>query len=451
MVTYAVLVGIIAAIAAWGFHLLIGFVHNLLFLGSFSSLYDSNLHVSVNPWGWGIIFVPVLGAVFVAWLVKNFAPEAKGHGVPEVMQAIHNKEGLIRPRVAIVKSLASAISIGTGASVGREGPIVQVGSAFGSMLGQIFPMNAENRSLLVAAGAGAGIAATFNVPLGGLIFAMELLMRRITVHSMLIVSTATVTATFIGRAIIGQYPSFNFPDLQTSLPEMVSLQTMLLLVALAVIGGLISAGFIRALYWAEDKFDELHDSYYLKHILGMFCVGIMLYLMIEFTGKYYVQGTGDATLADILTHVLSDTKFLLLLCVLKLLSTCLSLGSGASGGVFSPSLFMGATLGAAFACITDWSIANPTAEILLFAAAGMVAMVAGTTGAILTAVVILLEMTAAYGLILPLMIVSAVAAVTRHWFVAETIYTMKLTRRGDIVPQGLQSIVENANNKRKED
>lgn len=184
------------------------------------------------------------------------------------MQVIHNKYGLIRARVALVKSLASAISIGTGA----------------------------------------GIAATLNVPLGGL----------------------------------------------------------------------APAGFIKALYWSEDKFDDLHDSYYLRHILGMFCVGVMLYLMIELTGKYYIQGTGDATLADILTRALSDTWFLLLLCVLKVISTCLSLGSGASVGVFSPSLFIGATLGAAFSCVTEWDVASPNTEILLFAAAGIVAMVAGT-------------------------------------------------------------------------
>ncbi len=185
MMVLAFATGVIAGVGAWGFRMLIGLVHNVLFLGEAVFTYDANVHTPASPWGWAVVFVPVVGAVVVAWLVKNFAPEAKGHGVPEVMDAIYYNEGRIRPRVAIIKSLASAISIGSGGSVGREGPIVQIGSAFGSTLGQIIPMRTQDRVTLIAAGAGAGIAATFNAPLGGVVFAIELLLVSTTARNLL--------------------------------------------------------------------------------------------------------------------------------------------------------------------------------------------------------------------------------------------------------------------------
>src|SRR5262245_59808923 len=176
MILCALGVGVIAGFGAVVFRAMIGLFHNLLFLRQWSFDYDANIHTPPSPWGAGIILVPVLGAVAVAFLVKTFAPEAKGHGVPEVMDAIYHKEGRIRPIVALVKSLASAISIGSGGSVGREGPIIQVGAAFGSTLGQVIAMPARLRAVLIAAGAGGGIAATFNTPIGGIAFAVELML-----------------------------------------------------------------------------------------------------------------------------------------------------------------------------------------------------------------------------------------------------------------------------------
>ena len=162
--------------------------------------------------GPAIILVPVIGGIGVTWIVSNFAPEAKGHGVPEVMDAIYYKQGIIRPVVAVVKSIASAIAIGTGAAVGREGPIIQIGSALGSTLGQIIRMQPGQRITLVAAGAGAGIAATFNTPIGGVLFATELMLPEISVNTFLPVAVATGTATFIGRLFFGDQPAFNVPS-----------------------------------------------------------------------------------------------------------------------------------------------------------------------------------------------------------------------------------------------
>src|SRR5208282_3886443 len=148
----------------------------LFFLGRLTVFYDANVHTPPSPWGAFVILVPVIGGMGVVFLVEKFAPEARGHGVPEVMDAIYYKEGRIRPVVAAVKSLASALSIGSGAAVGREGPIIQIGASLGSTIGQIIPLAAWQRITLVAAGAGAGIAATFNTPIGGVMFAVELMM-----------------------------------------------------------------------------------------------------------------------------------------------------------------------------------------------------------------------------------------------------------------------------------
>ncbi len=172
----AIVVGIITGFGAVAFRALIGLIHNIAFLGSFSIEYDASVFTPPSPWGAFIILVPVIGGPIVTFLITNFAPEARGHGVPEVMDAIYYREGVIRPVVALIKSLASALSIGTGAAVGREGPIIQIGAALGSTLGQVIRMAPWQRITLVAAGAGAGIAATFNTPIGGVMFAIELMM-----------------------------------------------------------------------------------------------------------------------------------------------------------------------------------------------------------------------------------------------------------------------------------
>src|SRR5499433_1753849 len=204
-------VGIVTGLGAVVFRDLIGFVHSLLFLGQFTVRYDANAFTPASPWGPFVILVPVVGAVAVTFLVTKFAPEARGHGVPEVMDAIYYRGGVIRPVVAVVKSLASAISIGSGAAVGREGPIIQIGSALGSTLGQLIRMPPEQRITLVAAGAGAGIAATFNTPIGGVMFAVELMMPEVSVRTFLPVAIATGTATFVGRVFFGNQPAFVVP------------------------------------------------------------------------------------------------------------------------------------------------------------------------------------------------------------------------------------------------
>jgi len=261
------------------------------------------------------------------------------------MDAIYYNRGVIRPIVAVAKSLASALSIGSGAAVGREGPIIQIGSAFGSTLGQVIRMSMGQRIILVAAGAGAGIAATFNTPIGGVLFATELMMPEISVNTFLPVAISTGTATFIGRLFFGDRPAFDVPANLATLPtEVKSVAILVLYVVLGALIGVAAAVFVRGLNWFEDLFDKIPGNY-VRHVLGMLLVGLLLYALMRWGGHYYVEGVGYATIQATLTSQLNGAWFLLLLYVCKLLATSLSLGSGASGGIFSPSLFMGATLG----------------------------------------------------------------------------------------------------------
>ncbi len=449
----ALAVGVIAGFGAVVFRAMIGGFHNLLFLGLWSFDYEANVHTPPSPWGTWIILVPALGAIGVAFLVTTFAPEAKGHGVPEVMDAIFRKDGRIRPIVAVIKSLASALSIGSGGSVGREGPIIQVGAAFGSTVGQLVAMPARQRALLIAAGAGAGIAATFNTPIGGIIFAVELMLPFVTSLSLLWVGLSCVTATYIGRMYFGVMPSFNVPSLLLVVPSLslgegsdLALQVLPWFALLGVILGVLAWLLTRGIYWFEDLFDALPGNYYTRHISGMLLVGLIMYGFMAFSERYfgqpnhyYVQGVGYATIMDILRGELTAPDFLLLLVVAKLLVTCLTLGSGASGGVFSPSMFLGAALGGCFGSTLLHVLPDLPMTPAHFAYAGMAGMVGGTTGAVLTGTIMIFEMTRDYTVILPVILTVVLASAVRNWLSPSTIYTLKLLRRGETVPQGLQA------------
>jgi CIC family chloride channel protein len=426
--------GVVTGLGAVVFRDLIGLIHNLLFTGQAVVHYDANIFTAPAPWGSLVILVPVMGAVAVTFLVSNFAPEAKGHGVPEVMDAIYYKSGVIRPVVALVKSLASAIAIGSGSSVGREGPIIQIGSALGSTLGQIIRMPAGQRISLVAAGAGAGIAATFNTPIGGVMFAIELMMPEVSVETFLPVAIATGTATFVGRWFFGDTPAFHVPPLQAMAVDSSALLVLVLFAVLGALSGIAAAGFIRGLHLTEDLFDRI-KSRYLRHMLGMLIVGVLMYLLLRTLGQYYVEGVGYATVQAVLAGQISTFWLLGLLCVCKLLATSLSLGSGSSGGIFSPSLFMGATLGGCFAALLNTAGLPIQLSVPAFAMVGMGAMVGGGTGAVMTAVTMIFEMTLDYSIVMPMIVAVAMSIGVRRMLSRETIYTLKLVRRGRAIPK----------------
>jgi CIC family chloride channel protein len=435
----AVVVGVVTGFGAVGFRDLIGLVHNAVFLGRYAWAYDSSLFTPFNPWGPYVILVPVAGGIVVTFLVSTFAPEAKGHGVPEVMDAIYYKQGLIRPVVAVVKSLASAVAIGTGAAVGREGPIIQIGSALGSTLGQVIRMQAGQRITLVAAGAGAGIAATFNTPIGGVLFATELMLPEISVNTFLPVALATGTATFIGRLFLGSQPAFNVPANLAPIPnDLSALITFLLYAVLGALAGVAAALFIRGLNWLEDGFD-LIPWRYPRHMFGMALVGSGMYGFWLTSGHYYIDGVGYDAIQSILQGQITVPLFLLILFGSKLLATSVSLGSGSSGGIFSPSLFMGAALGAAFASGVQAVYPGAPVSPPAFAMVGMGAMVGGGTGAAMTAVTMIFEMTLDYNIVLPMILAVALALGVRRMLSVENIYTMKLARRGHPIPKALHA------------
>ncbi len=431
----AILVGVIAGFGAVAFRTLIAIIHNGMLLGKFSIFYDANLHTSPSPWGKYVIFVPVLGALGVAFLVKNFAPEAKGHGVPEVMDSIYYDKGKIRPIVAVIKSLASALSIGSGGSIGREGPIIQIGSSFGSTIGQLVKMPAWQRITLIAAGAGGGIAATFNTPIGGVLFAIELMVPEFSVRTFIPIAISTSTATFIGRIFFGVHPSFVIPAFAVPEDQLTNPYVLITYIGLGLIAGVVSALFIKSIYAFEDFFDKMKGNYYTRHAIGMLAEGIIIYILFTQFGHYYVSGVGYSTVQDILMGTLANPWFLLLLAGLKLLSTSLTLGSGASGGIFSPALFMGGALGGMYGSVLHQLFPSFVSNPPAFAVVGMAGMIGGATGAALTGIVMIFEMTRNYNVIIPMIITVAIADGVRRILSKDSIYTKKLTRRGHIIPE----------------
>jgi chloride channel protein, CIC family len=434
----AIGVGAVTGVGAVLFRALIGLIHNVSYFGRLSLIFDANALEPASPWGAGIVLVPVVGGLAVTFLVSKFAPEARGHGVPEVMDAIFYREGKIRPVVAAVKSLASALSIGTGAAVGREGPIIQIGASLGSTLGQLIRMEAWQRITLVAAGAGAGIAATFNTPLGGVMFAVELMMPEVSVRTFLPVALATGMATFIGRFFLGVRPAFDVPSELFLSGTPTSLNSLLLCALLGALCGGAATAFIRGLHVSERLFERVRNPY-LRHSIGMTAVGLMMYAFVLGSGHYRIDGVGYSTIQEILVGGLAAAPFLALLFAGKLTATSISLGSGSSGGIFSPSLFMGATIGGAFGAVTQTLLPLPSITVPAFAMIGMAAMVGGGTGAAMTAIVMIFEMTRDYDIVMPMIIAVAVSIGIRRMLSEENIYTIKLARRKHFIPKAMHA------------
>jgi len=428
-------VGIFTGVGAVVLRSLIGLIHNAMFNGVFKIAYDANILEGPSRWGNWVILSPVLGGLVVVYLVERFAPEAKGHGVPEVMDAIYYKRGEIRGIVAVIKSLASALSIGSGASVGREGPIIQIGSALGSAFSQAIGLSTGQKITLLSAGAGAGIAATFNTPLGGVLFAIEILLPEVSNRTFLPVVIATGAATLVGRILIGPNPAFAVPEVFFPSASAFSVEEAIAYVCLGVLCGVASWAFIRLLVVMEDGFPKLPGGIYVQNIIGMTLVGLMMVGCMNAFGHSYVDGVGYGVIQSVLDKSMTATGLLVLLFGLKLLATTVSLGCGASGGIFSPSLFMGATLGAAFASLA--AVVLPHAGLTLPSAAiiGMAAVVGAGTGAVMTGIIMVFEMTRDYAIIVPVIVAVAVAAGVRRALIAETIYTVKLRHRGHHIPK----------------
>ena len=376
----------------------------------------------------GLLAFMILAGLAVGYLVDKWAREAKGHGVPEVMEAIALRGGRIRPRVAAIKVLASSLTIGAGGSAGREGPIVQVGSALGSTLGQVLHFSNERVRTLVACGAAAGIAATFNAPIAGSIFALEVILGRFTVRYFGTVVISSVVASVIGRIFLSDKPAFTVPAYALN-----HVGELLIYSVLGILAGLVAVAFIRALYRVEKFFDTWKFPAPLKAALGMLLTGLVALLLpgrevlgpgLEFIGE---------TIAGDFSHPLG---FLTLLLVLKMLATCFTLGAGNSGGVFAPTLFMGAVLGGMVGTVAQnlWPdmVLHPGA----YAIVGMAATFAGAARGPITAVLIVFEMSNDYRLILPLMLATVISTFLAERIFQESIYTLKLKLKGITLQAG---------------
>jgi chloride channel protein, CIC family len=438
LVLLAFSTGVVAGLGAVFFRGLIAFFHNLLFLGVFSFSYDANVHTPDSPWGPLVILAPVAGAIFVAFVVTKFAPEVKGNGIPEVLDATYFHRGVIRPVVALMKVLASAVSIGSGGSVGREGPIVQIGASFGSTLGQVVKMPDWQRTTLISAGAAGGIAATFNTPIGGIIFALELMADEVSVRTFVPIAIATATATYMGQLFFGTHPSFMIPALQSPYFDPYSPEELFAYAGLGVVMGAVSAVLIKSIYGMEDAFARLKGGYYIRHITGMLAVGVVMYTVKVSLGYYYTEGVGYSTVQDILTGSLNQLYILAALSILKLLSTSLTLGSGGSGGIFSPALYLGATIGGLYGIVLGMLFPGIGISPPAFAVAGMAGAVAGSTGAAVTAIVLVYEMTVDYSVMLPMLVVVTLSYGVRRRLCRDSIYTLKLSRRGHHVPDAMR-------------
>ncbi|MBW1768813.1 MAG: chloride channel protein, partial [Deltaproteobacteria bacterium] len=408
-----------AGFGAVGFRYLITFIQSI-FYGPGDDFIEL---ARSTPWYFRI-WVPALGGLVIGPLVYFLAREAKGHGVPEVMEAVALRSGIIRKRVVFIKSLTSAICIGTGGSVGREGPIVQIGSAIGSTIGQLLRVSADRIRTLVGCGAAAGIAATFNAPIAGTMFAIEVVLGDfgLAIFSPIVISS--VVATAVSRHFLGDTPAFIVPAY-----ELISVWELPLYVILGLFCAVAAVTFTTLLYRSEDIFDHLRFPEYLKAALGGLILGVMGLLFPHILGVGYAAI--DLSLMEGLSLWL---LFVLALC--KILATSITIGSGGSGGIFAPSLFIGAMVGGFFGTVAHQIFPEATASPGAYSIVGMGAVVSGTTHGPLSAILILFEMTGDYKIILPLMIACIISSMASSQLLEESIYTLKLARRGVNIRDG---------------
>lgn len=411
MLLAAIVIGVGAGYGAVGFRSLIAIAGDLAF-GIIAGKLLAPLGIAAT------VVVTTIGGIVVAGIVTAFAAEAKGHGVPEVMEAVALRSGKIRPRVIFVKSFASAICLGFGGSCGREGPIVQIGSTIGSLLGQVGRVPAPIMRTLVACGAAGGISATFNAPIGGVFFAAEVILSEFAPRSFAAIVISSVVAAVIGRAYFGNHPSFTAAAFYLVSPAELGFYAVL-----GVIAAIWAAGFVRLLYAMEDRFEALRIHPIFRAAIGFGLLGLI--------GMWRPQilSVGYGAIDQVLSSHVPLTQAALL-SVLKPLATALTLGSGGSGGVFSPSLFTGAMLGDAFGRFVHGIAPTWTATAAAYGLVGMAAVFSAAAEAPITSIMIVFEMSNDYTIILPLMVSTVIATLLGRRFISGTVYELKLIRRG---------------------
>jgi len=428
MVLVAVAVGLCGAIGAVAFRFLIRLFQAIAFEGidGLERLFDEGMLAEAHDplaaaraleWYWRLL-IPAFGGLIIGPLIYFFAREAKGHGVPEVMAAVALRGGVIRKRIVAVKALASAICIGSGGSVGREGPIVQIASAMGSSIGQMLKVPASQLRVIVACGAAAGISATFNAPIAGALFAAEVIIGNFAVAQLSPIVISSVVATVVSRFFLGNHPAFVVPGY-----ELVSPFELVPYMVVGFAAGFVALAFILTLYASEDAFDRIPIPEYWKAGLGGLIVGGI--------GVFYpnVFGVGYGTITDALNSALPGTLLIVLL-IAKIAATSITLGSGGSGGIFAPALFLGAMTGGFMGTLIHAWFPASTASSGAYALVTMGAVVAAATHAPITAIIMIFELTQTINIIPPLMAACVVSTLVTTFASRDSIYTKKLRRRG---------------------
>ena len=419
---YAVVVGFISGLVAQGVLELIYLFTNVFFAGhwSFKVAYPDQFHL-----GLWVILIPPIGGLAAGLMIHFWEPTLKGHGTPEAMEAVLIGHSVLRRRVGILKPIASALAIGTGGPFGAEGPIIQTGGVFGSILGQVLGLSPYERRVLLAAGAAAGLAATFIAPFAGLLLAVELLLFEFSARSFIPVGMATAAGTAIAVLFRGSAPFFASPAWQLK-----SMGELWLFALLGLLMGVLSVLLIRVMFWVEDLFDRfpLKPVAIWAPTIGAFVMGAIGYCFP------HVLGTGYDTIASILTNHFSSLK-LIEISSAKFWALVFSLGSGTTGGVFAPSLIIGGGFGGAFGVFCHHLWPTLTGNPSSYALAAMGALFAGTARAPFTSIAFMVELSRNSHALLPLVVACFIADLFTRLFSADSIMTGKLHKRGLMVSQ----------------
>lgn len=417
---FAIGLGIVATGIAQGLTRLIGFCTNLFFYQRFSlDFIDPG---QAPNWGLWVIAVPVIGGVIVGLMARYGSKAIRGHGIPEAMEQILTNDSRIPWRIVFLKPISAAIAIGSGGPFGAEGPIIATGGALGSWLGQVLHTTSIERKTLLAAGAAAGMTATFGSPIAAVLLAIELLLFEFRPRSLIPVALASVTASAVRIAIVGIKPAFAMPALMAT-----SGSTIAFYGAMGIIIGIAAVFITKAVYAVEDGFEELPIHWMWWPAIGGLAVGLI--------GYFYPRtlGVGYANIDAILSGDMT-TSFVAIFCTMKFLSWVISLGSGTSGGTLAPLFTIGGGLGTLIGVAGQTFLPGLNIDLKAAALVGMAALFAGASRALLASVVFAFETTGQQVGLLPLLAGCTVSYVISSYFMKNTIMTEKIARRGVTVP-----------------
>jgi CIC family chloride channel protein len=421
----AAAIGLVAGLVAFALYKLIGLFTNLFFFHEWSTTFRSVGSHHLGAW---VILVPVVGGLSVGVMAKYGSSKIKGHGIPEAMEAVLTNRSRIEPKVAILKPISAAIAIGTGGPFGAEGPIIQTGGAIGSLVGQVLHTTAVERKVLLACGAAAGMSATFNTPIAGVILAIELLLFEFKSRSFIPLVIASTLATAVHMQLLGAGPMFTVSAMDFGIPH--ALPYYLLL---GPICGLAAVGLSKTLYWVEDLFEKLPFDELWWPATGALALGVIGFFVPR------VFGVGYDTIGDILNGHLV-WKILLVVMIAKFAALVISLGSGTSGGLLAPTFMWSAAMGGLFAMVANHAFPSAHLSPGAFALVAMGAVFGAASRATFSFIIFAFEITRDYNSVLPLMLVAVIAdGVAMLFMPTSSIMTEKLARRGLRVHQDYEA------------